>query len=221
MSPNKAIKPEPVHSRILVPQRYHRQPVISRLVSRYGLTVNIKAAFLVSNNDSDGWFDLDLSGNAQEITNGLSYLQGLGVNLVQLAIANHIQPKQNSQPFPNLGSKLTPRESAWLTNQWQEEFQRWISIGQTNRLRLQLCISKTYHEKPVISELVSGYGLTVNITSALLNPTIQDDGWFGLDLWGKTKQLHSSLCYLEKLGLPIWLDFSSVYTEVLHHYKQN
>ncbi|MBN3947443.1 MAG: NIL domain-containing protein [Nostoc sp. NMS7] len=213
MSQSKSVEPASVHSRILVPQCYHRQPVISRLVSRYGLTVNIKAASLTSESDSDGWFDLELSGNPQRLTNSLSYLQGLGVNLLELAIANHIQPNQHSLPFPNPASKLSPKDSASLTNQWQEQFQQWISLGQTNRLRLQLCVLKSYYQEPVISELVSGYGLTVNITSARLQPDTQDDGWFDLDLWGRTKQLYSSLSYLEKLGLPIWVDLSSVYSD--------
>ncbi|MFS0519272.1 NIL domain-containing protein [Nostoc sp. UIC 10607] len=214
MSQSKSVEPASVHSRILVPQRYHRQPVISRLVSRYGLTVNIKAASLTSDSDSDGWFDLELSGNPQKLTDSLSYLQQLGVNLLQLAIANHIQLNQDSLTFPHPASKLSPKNSAWLTNQWEEQFQQWISLGQTNRLRLQLCVLKSYYEEPVISELVSRYGLTVNITSAVLQPDTEDDGWFDLDLWGRTKQLHSSLSYLEKLGLPIWLDLSSVYSDV-------
>jgi len=213
MSQSKSVEPASVHSRILVPQRYHGQPVISRLVSRYGLTVNIKAASLTSESDSDGWFDLELSGNPQKLTNSLSYLQGLGVNLLELAIANHIQPNQHSLPFPNPASKLSPKDSASPTNQWQGQFQKWISLGQTNRLRLQLCVLKSYYQEPVISELVSGYGLTVNITSARLQPDTQDDGWFDLDLWGRTKQLYSSLSYLEKLGLPIWVDLSSVYSD--------
>ncbi|MBD2515554.1 NIL domain-containing protein [Nostoc sp. FACHB-973] len=211
MSTTKTVKPASVHSRILVPGRYHRQPVISRLVSRYDLTVNIKAASLTLDSDSDGWFDLELSGNPQKLTSSLSYLQGLGVNLVQIAIANQIQPTHNSPPFPDSGDKLSPRDSTSLTDQWQEQFQQWISLGQTNRLRLQLCVLKSYYEEPVISKLVSRYGLTVNITSALLKPDTQDDGWFNLDLWGRTKQLYSSLSYLEKLGLPIWLDLSSIY----------
>ncbi|MBW4426432.1 MAG: NIL domain-containing protein [Nostoc desertorum CM1-VF14] len=214
MSQSKSVEPASVHSRILVPQRYHRQPVISRLVSRYGLTVNIKAASLTSDNDSDGWFDLELSGNPQKLTNSLSYLQGLGVNLLELAIATQIQPNQHSLTFPSPTSKLSPKDSAWLTNQWQKQFQQLISLGQTNRLRLQLCILKSYYEEPVISELVSCYGLTVNITSARLQPDTEDDGWFDLDLWGRTKQIYSSLNYLEKLGLPIWLDLSSVYSDV-------
>ncbi len=214
MSQNKSVEPASVQSRILVPQRYHRQPVISRLVSRYDLTVNIKAASLTSDNDSDGWFDLELSGNPQKLTNSLSYLQGLGVNLLELAIANHIQPNQHSLTFPSPPSQLSLKDSAWLTNQWQEQLQQWISLGQTNRLRLQLCVLKSYYQEPIISELVSRYGLTVNITSARLQPETEDDGWFDLDLWGRTKQLYSSLSYLEKLGLPIWLDLSSVYSDV-------
>ncbi|BBD68508.1 hypothetical protein NIES4072_41790 [Nostoc commune NIES-4072] len=213
MSQSKSVEPASVHSRILVPQRYHRQPVISRLVSRYDLTVNIKAASLISDSDSDGWFDLELSGNPQKLTNSLTYLQGLGVNLLELAIANHIQPNQHSLTFPHPAS-MSPKDSAWLKNQWQEQFQQWISLGQTSRLRLQVCVLKSYYEEPVISELVSRYGLTVNITSARLQPDTEDDGWFDLDLWGRTKQLYSSLSYLEKLGLPIWLDLSSVYSDV-------
>ncbi|OUL22120.1 NIL domain-containing protein [Nostoc sp. 106C] len=209
MSPDKSQKSSPVHSRILVPQRYHRQPVISRLISRYGLTINITAASLVSDSESDGWFDLELLGNPQQLTSSLSYLQGLGVNLVELAIANQIQSDQHSQPFPNSPNKVITSQCETLKSQWTEEFQAWISQGQTNRLRLQMCILKTYYEKPVISQLVSRYGLTVNITSAFLNPDMQDDGWFDLDLWGRTRQIYSSLSYLKKLGLPIWPDWSS------------
>lgn len=198
----QSVKPAPVHSRILVPQLYHRQPVISRLVSRYGLTVNIKAASLVPGTDSEGWFDLDLLGKPQQVTNGLSYLQGLGVNLVQVAIANHIQLNQTSHPFPNTSDKQIHPDSS----QWQEKFPQQISQEETQRLRLQLCILKNYYEKPIISQLISRYGLTVNIISARLQPNQKNDGWFDLDLWGKTKQLYSSLTYLEKLGLPIWLN---------------
>jgi NIL domain len=203
MSFNNFEKPAPVHSRIRVPQRYYRQPVISRLVSRYNLTVNITAASLTSDSNDDGWFDLELSGNPPELANSLSYLQGLGVDLMQLAIANHIQ-SGNAQPFPNPVSKLTHRESALSIAQFKQEPQ-YIAIAQTNRVRLQLCILKNYYHKPIISELVSHYMLTVNITSALLNPDMQDDGWFDLDLWGRPQQLRASLSYLEKLDLPLWL----------------
>ncbi|MCV3215074.1 NIL domain-containing protein [Plectonema radiosum NIES-515] len=201
MSLSNFEKPAPVHSRIRIPQRYNRQPIISRLVSRYNLTVNITAASLTSDSKDDGWFDLELSGNPPELTYSLSYLQGLGVDLMQLAIANQIKSK-NTQPFPNKKSNLTRLESAPIKLKQEPIYN---AIAQTNRVRLQLCILKNYYHKPIISDLVSHYMLTVNITNAMLNPDIQDDGWFDLDLWGRPQQLRASLNYLEKLELPLWL----------------
>jgi hypothetical protein len=70
--------------RVRITKDYHQEPVISRLVSDYGLTINIKAAFLGQKMISDGWFDisdgcfeLDLQGTQSQIDNGLSYLQDL------------------------------------------------------------------------------------------------------------------------------------------------
>jgi hypothetical protein len=63
--------------RVRITKDYHQEPVISRLVSDYGLTINIKAAFLGQDAISDGWFDLDLQGTESQIDNGLSYLQDL------------------------------------------------------------------------------------------------------------------------------------------------
>ncbi len=48
--------------RIRIPKTLHQEPVISKLVSHYGLTVNITAAILGSNATGDGWFDLELKG---------------------------------------------------------------------------------------------------------------------------------------------------------------
>ncbi len=63
--------------RVRISQDHHQEPVISRLVSEYGLTVNIKAAILGRNAVGDGWFDLDLQGTEAQIQNGLNYLQEL------------------------------------------------------------------------------------------------------------------------------------------------
>lgn len=209
MSPRKTTQPTPVHSQIRVPQHYHTQPVISRLISRYGLTVNITAASLAPDSDNYGWFDLELQGNPEQITDSLCYLQRLGVDLMQLGIMGKTLSKSKSLSFSTAYSNHS-KQSAPLTTQW-EGLQHGVSVGQSNRVRLQLCILKTYYQKPVISELVSRYGLTVNITSASLNPNQESDGWFNLDLWGKPKQLFSSLNYLEELGLPLWLDYSALY----------
>jgi NIL domain len=202
-SPESA-KPIPVQSRIKVPQLYYRQPVISRLISRYGLIINITAASLISDCDKDAWFDIELQGNSQQLVNSLSYLQQLGVDLLQVGIAGNVYKSENSQPFPTSNMSVNQSEFTPLTTQIRQQ----ISNGQTNRIRLQLCIFKSYYYKPIISDLVSCYGLTVNITSALLNPDVQDDGWFDLELWGRPQQFCSGLSYLEKLGLPLWLDSS-------------
>lgn len=66
---------------VRIPQDHHQEPVISRLVSEYGLTVNIKAAILGQNAVGDGWFDLDLQGTEAQIQNGLNYLQGLKLQI--------------------------------------------------------------------------------------------------------------------------------------------
>jgi hypothetical protein len=56
--------------RLRIPKEFHQEPVISRLVSNYGLTVNITAAMLGSNGIGDGWFDLDY----KEVANKLKAL---------------------------------------------------------------------------------------------------------------------------------------------------
>jgi ABC-type methionine transport system ATPase subunit len=65
-------------------------------------------------------------------------------------------------------------------------------------------ISKDYHQEPVISQLVSKYGVTVNITAALLGENTQEDGWFKLELQGTDRQIHSALNYLNELDLEVW-----------------
>ncbi len=206
MYDSKSFKSTPVQSRIRVPRHYHRQPVISRLISRYGLTVNIKAASLAVDSDRDGWFDIELQGNPEQVINSLSYLQRCGVDLMQVEIANNVQFTQNSQTLPNPVNKSMKRESATVATQVEQQ----ILPTQTNRVRLQLCILQKYYRKPIISELVSRYQITVNILSALLNPDVEGDGWFDLDLWGTTEQIFSSISYLQELGLSLSFD-SSLY----------
>ncbi|MBD2515563.1 NIL domain-containing protein [Nostoc sp. FACHB-973] len=63
--------------RLRIPKDYHQEPVISRLVSDYNLTVNITAAILGANAVGDGWFDLELKGTEAQIQSGLAYLHDL------------------------------------------------------------------------------------------------------------------------------------------------
>jgi ABC-type methionine transport system ATPase subunit len=67
--------------RVRIPQQYHGDPVISRLVSEYNLTVNITAAILGANANGDGWFDLEVQGKNAEIENALFYLNELDLEI--------------------------------------------------------------------------------------------------------------------------------------------
>jgi ABC-type methionine transport system ATPase subunit len=63
--------------RLRIPQQLHQEPVISQLVSKHELTVNITAAILGVNGVGDGWFDLDLQGTSAQIDSALIYLNDL------------------------------------------------------------------------------------------------------------------------------------------------
>lgn len=67
--------------RIRVPKQYHQEPVISNLISEYGLKVNFNAAFLGVKTSDDGWFDLELNGTTQQIDSALIYLNDLDVEI--------------------------------------------------------------------------------------------------------------------------------------------
>lgn len=67
--------------RVRIPKNHHQDPVISRLVSQYGLTVNITAAILGANANGDGWFALELKGSHVNIQNALTYLHELDFEL--------------------------------------------------------------------------------------------------------------------------------------------
>jgi NIL domain len=67
--------------RILIPENYHQEPIISRLVSDYQLTVTIKAAVLGANGAGGGWFDLNLEGLPADIDRSLAYLRDLKLDI--------------------------------------------------------------------------------------------------------------------------------------------
>ncbi|MBD2167228.1 NIL domain-containing protein [Calothrix membranacea FACHB-236] len=76
----------------------------------------------------------------------------------------------------------------------------------TKRIRVR--IPKDYHQEPVISRLVSDYGVTVNITAAILGANAVGDGWFDLELQGTDTQIQSALTHLHELSLQVWDDNS-------------
>lgn len=67
--------------RIRIPPKYHSEPVLSRLVSQYGLTVNFAAAMLGANARDDGWFDLNIQGTSQQIRSAQIYLNDLDLEI--------------------------------------------------------------------------------------------------------------------------------------------
>lgn len=85
-------------------------------------------------------------------------------------------------------------------------------IGNSDRrittASITLRIVGDYHQEPVISRLISEFGLTVNISAAILGGNDHDDGWFKLDLEGTSLQIQSAFIYLHDLGLEIWEDKS-------------
>ena len=66
---------------IRIPKNLHEQPVISRLVSHHGVTVNITAALLGANGGDDGWFDLEIQGRNSQIESALIYLHELDLDI--------------------------------------------------------------------------------------------------------------------------------------------
>jgi hypothetical protein len=74
-------RPTQTRIRIRIPKSYHEEPVISRLVSQHGLTVNIAAALLGANARDDGWFDLELKGSNEQIRSALIYLDELDLEI--------------------------------------------------------------------------------------------------------------------------------------------
>jgi ABC-type methionine transport system ATPase subunit len=81
-----------------------------------------------------------------------------------------------------------------------------VSETELTNKRIRLRIPSNYHQEPVISRLVSNYGLTVNIAAAILGANAVGDGWFDLDLQGTTAQIDSAIAYLNELDLEIWDD---------------
>lgn len=65
--------------RIRIPKQYQQEPIISKLVSEFGLKVNINAAILGANGQADGWFELLVTGQQQAIASAVIYINKLGI----------------------------------------------------------------------------------------------------------------------------------------------
>ncbi|OYQ66028.1 ABC transporter [Pseudanabaena sp. SR411] len=72
---------------------------------------------------------------------------------------------------------------------------------------IKIRIPEDLHSEPVISQLISHYGVTVNIVSATLGVNA-GSGWFHLSLKGTQAQIQTAIAYLNDLDIEIWEDNS-------------
>lgn len=70
---------------------------------------------------------------------------------------------------------------------------------------IKLRIPEELHSEPVISNLISQHGLTVNIVSATLGINA-GSGWFHLSLRGNQAQIQTAIAYLNDLDIEVWQD---------------
>ncbi len=71
------------------------------------------------------------------------------------------------------------------------------------KVSITMRVPESNHREPVISHLVSDFGLVVNITAAVLGEN-QGDGWFNLELEGAEEKVKSGLAYLRERNLEVW-----------------
>lgn len=66
---------------LTIPEDYRQEPIVTQLVSRYQLQVNILAATL-GTNGGQGQFKLTLIGYARAICDALAYLEELQIVII-------------------------------------------------------------------------------------------------------------------------------------------
>ncbi len=66
---------------ICIPKDLHKEPVISRLVSHYSVTVYIASAQMDENMTGDSCFILELRGTKSQIDSALTYLDELDIEI--------------------------------------------------------------------------------------------------------------------------------------------
>lgn len=76
---------------------------------------------------------------------------------------------------------------------------------------IKIRIPEDLHGEPVISQLISQYGITVNIVSATLGVNA-GSGWFHLNLKGNQAQIQTAIAYLNDHDIEIWEDNSETNT---------
>lgn len=72
------------------------------------------------------------------------------------------------------------------------------------QIELQIRVPQSYHQEPVISQLISEYQVKVIVLAAILGKHGQGDGWFDLKLIGTTQQINNAVIYLADLDIEVW-----------------
>jgi ABC-type methionine transport system ATPase subunit len=78
---------------------------------------------------------------------------------------------------------------------------------------IKLRIPEELHSEPVISNLISQHGLTVNIVSATLGINA-GSGWFYLSIRGNQAQIQTAIAYLNDLDIEVWQDHTDTNTSL-------
>ncbi len=65
-----------------IPKFYQHQPVISQLISKHNVVVNITGASLGKNTGGEGYFDVELRGTISQISLALAYLESLNIKII-------------------------------------------------------------------------------------------------------------------------------------------
>lgn len=166
--------------RVRVPGGGQEEPVLSQLITRYGVTVNIQAALFDPQNQSEAWLDLELYGAPAALEDCLAVMKARQWELVSLstmtAAVGVVSP--------------TPVQAA--------------TDAGVQRSHIHVRIPKAACDVPILFGLVSAHGLVVNLRGGLLSPSHEDDGWFDLDVQGTPAQIQSGLDYLRQQGLQVW-----------------
>jgi len=72
------------------------------------------------------------------------------------------------------------------------------------KTRIKIQIPQNYQKEPVVSRLTSEYGLTFNITKAMLGSDRQSPAVLDLEIFGTPEQIQQAIAYLLKLQVKIW-----------------
>ncbi len=68
--------------RLVFPPNLHDEPIINRLLRQYSFTVNILRANVTA---EQGWMDIRISGEAEEIESSFLWLRDQGIEVIPLS----------------------------------------------------------------------------------------------------------------------------------------